>query len=209
MTFATALRDALEELGVPASNEQFRLMQGHFEILTRWNRRMNLTAVRDGAEAAKRHFGESAFLHRELPDAETIVDIGSGAGFPGVPLAVLRPRCSVVLVESKRRKAAFLRAVARDIPNVSVAECRIEDWRGTADWAVMRAVNPATALPCVANRVPRAAILGTDRPLNDTYGPWERKRTPWSDHKFLWIGIDRQHNSTNVSRETLAGRDPC
>ena len=129
-TFERALRAALDEIGIAASDSQIERLAAHHALLERWNRRMNLTRITGAVEVARRHFGEAAFLHRELPPAASLVDVGSGAGFPGLPVAVLRPESLVTLVESKRRKAAFLRQASWDLPNVRVAACRIADW----DW---------------------------------------------------------------------------
>lgn len=188
-SFEDALREALEELGLAPSREQVEQLCRHFALLQHWNRRMNLTGIGDPAEIARRHFGESAFVHAQLPAAKTLVDVGSGAGFPGLPVAVLRPATSVVLVESKRRKAAFLREASRGNGNVTVACCRIADWPGTADWALVRAVAAARVLPDLEGRVTRVAVLGTQRPSGG--GPfrrWQSQAVPWSNARRLWTG---------------------
>lgn len=193
MTFETALRRVLEELAADVQVAQFDQLCAHRKLLDRWNRRINLTAIRDEKTIVKRHYGESVFLHRELPSVSSLVDVGSGGGFPGVPLAILRPSTEVVLVESKVRKAAFLREATRDLANVQVAGVRVSDWTGTADFAVMRAVAPARVLPDLRGRVDRVAILGTTRPETQDFGPWAGRRTPWSELGMLWIsdGIAR------------------
>jgi 16S rRNA (guanine527-N7)-methyltransferase len=127
------------------------------------------------------------FLHRELPTIGSLVDVGSGAGFPGIPVAVLRPATHVTLVESKRKKASFLREATRGWSNVTIENCRIADWGGTARWALMRAVAPAAVLPDLRSRVARVAILGTDRPPNQPYSGWEGQPTPWSKRRRLWV----------------------
>ena len=187
-TFERALREALGELGVAASDGQLDQLCGHFALLQRWNRRMNLTGITDPAEIARRHFGESAFLHRELPALEALVDVGSGAGFPGLPVAILRPDASVTLVESRWRKAAFLREASRDATNVTVAGCRIADWPGRADWALVRAVAPERVLPDLEGRVSRVAILGTERPSGGRFGCWRDRAAPWGTARRLWTG---------------------
>src|ERR1017187_6190482 len=94
----------------------------------RWNRSLNLTAIRSREEAIERHYCESLFLGARLPaGALRIADVGSGAGFPGFPVAVLRPECSVTLIESHKRKAVFLREASRTLPNVRVFAKRAED----------------------------------------------------------------------------------
>ena len=192
MTFETELHKALDELGLTASPSQIGRMRDHFELLTKWNRIMNLTRITDVNKAVTRHYRESAFLHRELPEAKSVVDVGSGAGFPGLPFAVLRPRTQVTLVESKRRKAAFLREAARGLQNVTVEDCRISDWNGVAEWAMIRAVALPTVLPHLSRRCARVAYLGTGSPRNNHEFVWTYRPVPWSERQTLWLGNTRQ-----------------
>ncbi len=195
MRFRTALKTVLDELGVAASSEQLEVMRAHFELLRKWSRKMSLTTVTNPREAARRHFGEAAFVHRELPETESAVDVGSGGGFPGLPFAVLRPQTRVILIESRLRKAAFLRAAARRCPNVVVAHCRIEFWEGRADWALLRAVNPSSVLPSLTGRARRIAFLGTTRPsVRGWTGQWGSRAVPWSDRGRLWLGATPCHS---------------
>ncbi len=191
MTFADALREVLDDLGVEASAHQFDSLCRHFRLLERWNQRINLTGISDPAEAARRHYGESAYLHRELPPAASFVDVGSGAGFPGLPVAALRPLATVTLVESTLKKVAFLCEATRGMPNVRVRDCRIGEWEGTAEWALLRAVNPARVLGDVVGRATRVAMLGTERPPDGPFTDWESRPTPWSRQRRLWLGAAR------------------
>ena len=191
MTFDKELRETLDDLGVTASPSQIGRMRDHFELLTKWNRRMNLTRITDVREAVRRHYGESAFLHRELPETKSVVDVGSGAGFPGFPFAVMRPETHVTLVESRRRKAAFLREASRALSNVTVANCRVADWNGVAQWGLLRAVAPATVLSDLWGRVAQVAYLGTQRPQHGSAGDWAGRRIPWSEWQTLWLGTPR------------------
>lgn len=191
MTFETELHKALDKLGVRATPSEIGRMRDHFELLTKWNRRMNLTRITDVREAVRRHYGESAFLHRELPEAKSVVDVGSGAGFPGFPFAVMRPETHVTLVESRRRKAAFLREASRSLSNVTVANCRVADWNGVAQWGLLRAVAPTAVLFDLWGRVARVAYLGTRCPQNGSAYDWAGRRIPWSDRKTLWLGTPR------------------
>ncbi len=187
MTFESALRGILDELCVEVSPSQFGHLCKHFRLLEHWNRRINLTSVRDPQEAARWHYGESAFLHRELPAAASLVDVGSGGGFPGIPVAVLRPGTDVTLLEPTRKKAAFLQEVSRELPNVTVEALRLADWTGTADWALVRAVAPTSVLPDLAGRVAGVAVLSTQRPSDGIFGRWELRRLPWGERRRLWL----------------------
>ena len=206
MTFERSLRQVLAELGVGATDAQINRLLAHYSLLVRWNERTNLTRVIDPVAAAKRHYGEAAFLHRELPDAESFVDVGSGAGFPGVPVAILRPGTAMSLVESTQKKAAFLREVTNGMANVSVFNGRIGSWPGSADWAVMRAVNPARVLPDLSGKAKRVAILGTDQPPEDRFGGWQERKLPWGDRSRLWLSAAESSEADRVSRETARRR---
>ncbi len=95
----------------PPLAEQLRR---YLELLLRWNERTNLTAVRDPEQIVLRHFGESIQCSRALPaDTRTLLDFGSGAGFPGAVCALHRPELAVTLAESQGKKAAFLQELCR------------------------------------------------------------------------------------------------
>jgi hypothetical protein len=87
------------------SDAQLDALCDHYSLLLAWNERLNLTRVVSAADAARLHYVESLFLAAQLPPGELrIVDVGSGAGFPGIPVAILRPETRVDLVESHQRK---------------------------------------------------------------------------------------------------------
>ena len=123
------------------SPEQIATLNRHYETLVRWNAVMNLTAIQDPEEIVLRHYCESLFLARHLPSEPlSIADIGSGPGFPGFPVAIVRPDCAVTLVESHQRKAVFLKEVSRGVPNLSVLSERAKDVNRAFDWVISRAV---------------------------------------------------------------------
>jgi 16S rRNA (guanine(527)-N(7))-methyltransferase RsmG len=144
---------------VRLSDVQIAQLYQHYELLVRWNERMNLTSVKPGPEMVVRHYCESLFFAAHLPEQlkdVAILDVGSGAGFPGVPLAILKPAWHVVLVEAVQKKAVFLRESCRHLQNVSVLAQRIENVTQSGDWAVSRAVEPREILrnlPRLAKRV--------------------------------------------------------
>src|SRR5208337_5462263 len=140
------------------SAPQVSSLHSHFELLLKWNQRINLTSVRSPEEIITRHYCESIFFGAHLPDAPDgfrILDLGSGAGFPGVPMAVLRPGWRITLLESHQRKAVFLRESTRGLPNVSVVSQRIEAVSARFDWLVSRAVK----LEDVLGAIPRVSSL--------------------------------------------------
>jgi 16S rRNA (guanine527-N7)-methyltransferase len=87
----------------------------YLDLLLKWNARTNLTSIRDPEQIVRRHFGESLFAAQHLADCDTLLDLGSGAGFPGLPIALLRPEIHVTLAESQNKKATFLRETVRTL----------------------------------------------------------------------------------------------
>jgi 16S rRNA (guanine527-N7)-methyltransferase len=129
------------------SDEQLAQLEAHYKLLIQWNQKINLTRIQKLDEIVRFHYCESLFLARALPSGPLrILDVGSGAGFPGIPIAILRPECFVHLVESHQRKAVFLREASRDLPNVSVLAQRADAVSGAYDWIVSRAVDPDEVL---------------------------------------------------------------
>ena len=129
----------------------------YLELLLKWNGRTNLSAIRDPEEIIRRHFGESLFAARYLPEGKTLLDLGSGAGFPGLPIALAHPHLAVILAESQNKKASFLREVIRtlNLP-IEVWPHRVEDLppERLFDIVAMRAVdNPALALTLARQRL--------------------------------------------------------
>lgn len=140
--------------------EQLAMLMRHFELLGKWKAKTNLTAIREPEEMVRRHFGESLALAQELSDLdhETVADLGSGAGFPGVPIAVMLPRAKVVLIESQNKKATFLKEVVRSLglPNVSVLNQRAEEVSAKFEVVSLRAVERFTQALMVASLMLRA-----------------------------------------------------
>lgn len=98
----------------PLDGEGVRLFESYLSLILRWNTRVNLTAIRDANGILSRHFVESITCARALPPGiRTLLDFGSGAGFPGLPIALCRREIAVTLAESQGKKAAFLREAVR------------------------------------------------------------------------------------------------
>jgi 16S rRNA (guanine527-N7)-methyltransferase len=128
------------------STEQLELISTYLDLLARWNRRINLTAIRDREAILTRHFGESLFAARHfLPDplaALSVTDVGSGAGFPGMPLKIWAPQIRLTLIESNGKKATFLNEAIRtlNLSHVNVLVSRVEQVRAQSDLVTLRAV---------------------------------------------------------------------
>lgn len=116
------------EGGLALSEEQAERCCRHLELVEMWNRRVNLTRI-TGFDALVRHVLDSLVPSIWLPDVGRALDVGSGAGFPGVPLAIVFPRLQVTLLESDRKKSSFLKFCAADLglTNVVVVHGRVEE----------------------------------------------------------------------------------
>jgi 16S rRNA (guanine527-N7)-methyltransferase len=138
----------------------------YLRLILKWNARINLTAIRTPEEIVRRHFGESLFVGLRLGECPTLLDFGSGAGFPGVPIQLLRPDVAVTLAESQSKKAAFLHEVARSLGlSAEIWAGRVEAMPADRrfDTVALRAVDRMeTALAEAARRASRRIlILGT------------------------------------------------
>jgi 16S rRNA (guanine527-N7)-methyltransferase len=122
----------------------------YLDLLLKWNAHTNLTAIRNPEEIVRRHFGESLFAARHLPPGGTLLDLGSGAGFPGIPIQLALPNLRVTLAESQNKKAAFLREAVRSLNlSTQVWAARAESFPAETrfDIVALRAVdNPEAAL---------------------------------------------------------------
>ncbi len=192
--FAELLRSRLA--GITAlTDHQVSALLAHYELLVRWNRKLNLTTVTEIGEAIERHYCESLFLAAHLPERSLrIADIGSGAGFPGFPVAVARPDCEVTLIDSHRRKSVFLREASRSHSNIRVLAARGEDVNEEFDFAVSRAVSYGDLAKSLKALGAEAALLtGAEGPPESLGFDWQPPiPLPWGHHRFLRL----------VSRET-------
>jgi 16S rRNA (guanine527-N7)-methyltransferase len=141
----------------------------YLDLLLKWNARTNLTAIRDPEEIVRRHFGESLFAARHLGDPDTLLDLGSGAGFPGLPIALLHPEIRVILAESQNKKSTFLREAVRTLglQNVEIWPARAESLPPARQFhtVTMRAVdNMAAAIAAATPRATHQLLLLTGTP---------------------------------------------
>lgn len=163
-------------------------LSAYLDLLLKWNARTNLTAIRDPEEIVRRHFGESLFAARHiLAETKTLLDVGSGAGFPGLPVALLHPEIQVTLAESQNKKSTFLREAVRTLTlqNVEVWPSRVESMPRNRRFNVvtLRAVDDmATALPAARVRIaPGGQLLllttRTQAPASGTSIPLPNSQT--------------------------------
>ena len=124
------LHNAAEEIGTSLSDTQANQLIGYVDLMEKWNRAFNLTAVRRRSELFSRHIFESLAVKPYIR-GEQWADIGTGAGLPGVPLAITEPDNPFVLLDSNSKKTRFLLEVKRalGLSNIEVETTRVENWR--------------------------------------------------------------------------------
>ena len=174
--FRSALQQIIEEFAEafgtgPLTVDQLTRLSQHYSLLCNWNRRINLTRITEPEESARVHYAESLLGRTFIGDSRTLLDIGSGAGFPGLPLAVTCPALQVTALEVNQKKSLFLKEAkdALRLSNFSVATARIEDFR-TEDYDVLvsRALDRSEELlPEVIDRMiqGQSTMLYTTEPL--------------------------------------------
>jgi 16S rRNA (guanine527-N7)-methyltransferase len=199
------------EASAALTDTQLNEISAYMDLLLRWNARMNLSAVRDRESILTRHFGESLFAARHLLPSNQdrlsrsrVVDVGSGAGFPGLPMKIWSPDVQLTLIESNQKKATFLREVIRrlELKDATVFSGRAENFPGQADVVTLRAVEHfetalgvATRLVVPAGRIAlligSAQVMRAQELARDV--TWQRAATiPLSSSRVLLIG--RKHS---------------
>lgn len=190
---------ALRPYGAQPSAEKCGQIRWYAEKLLLWNRKVNLTSITEPGEILRRHFGESFFSAQFLPSQGTLIDIGSGAGFPGLALKIACPDLSVFLVEPNKKKSTFLNEVCRgidlqgvrvlaqefqeitnEISSVNIVTARAVGSHGELlEWSIR--VGARTAAFWVGAK--GAAEISTDARFS-----WEKLLIPGNKESFLVIG---------------------
>ena len=161
--FLSALESGAHVLGIEIDRELAESLAKHYALLVKWAAKMNLTAIKDPVEAAHLHALDS-LLFAELiaeEDRSKTVDVGSGAGFPGIPLALARPNLEMILLEPIRKRASFLRVALADLglARVRVVEGRLEEGDVPPRlWPVELIVSRATIPPVELARLAPAKL---------------------------------------------------
>lgn len=144
-----------EHMKLELTPDQTASFEHYQALLLEWNRKFNLTAITDPQEMQLKHFYDSLTCLRAIPpDAQSLIDIGCGAGLPGIPLKIMLPHLKLVLVDSVGKKVEFCRMTAQELglTDVTALHARAEDLgqdkvhREQYDWAVARAVAPLPVL---------------------------------------------------------------
>lgn len=124
-----ALELGLQQLNVELPELRQKQILRYLELLAKWNRTFNLTAIREPVQMVSHHVLDALAVLRELPGGR-LADVGSGAGVPGIPIAIAQPERAVTLNDASHKKASFLRQaiIELQLPNCSVHAGRVETW---------------------------------------------------------------------------------
>jgi 16S rRNA (guanine527-N7)-methyltransferase len=145
--FKPALEAVLQDYNIrPLNEKQMAQLVAHYEMMIVWNRHTNLTRIVNPQDAARLHYGESLFGARFVGEAKKVLDIGSGAGFPAIPLAVMLSDVEITALEANQKKALFLQEAkeALKLENFRVARARVEAFDlGEFDLLTSRALDRA------------------------------------------------------------------
>ncbi len=143
MTIAAQLERGLDAMGIALDAAARSKLVAYLELIGKWNKVHNLTAVREPAQMVVLHLLDSLSVLPHVAHAKTLLDVGTGAGLPGIPIAIARPDLAVTLLDSSHKKATFLRQAKAELAlaNVQVACERVENWHPPApfDAVVSRA----------------------------------------------------------------------
>jgi 16S rRNA (guanine527-N7)-methyltransferase len=176
---ANEIRRTLDPYGFEPTDKQAALIVAYIELLLKWNRVVSLTTVTNPVEIVGRHFGESVFLAQLLPVENCrLVDIGTGAGFPGLALKIAAPSIRLTLIESNKKKGAFLSEVVRNLefPDVEIRAERFEEIRPQH----------------IESNVVTSRAVGEFKELLH----WSKNALTHRGHVALWVGAD---DSTRIS----------
>lgn len=173
------IRQGAAQLSLALDDVQVSKALGFLALIRKWNRVVNLTSIDRGAQAVAKHLMDSFAIHRFITGA-TICDVGSGAGLPGIPLAILFPHKDFILLDSNGRKTSFMTQarVELDLNNITVVQHRVEAWQGEQadsrfDQVVCRAYASLNKIASTTAHLikPGGSILAmkgaTDEPLTE------------------------------------------
>ena len=169
----TRIRAALCPFGVSPSAEHIEQIREYLRLLLRWNQMISLTSLTDPEEIVGRHFGESVFGSKLLPVENCrLADVGTGAGFPGLALKIFYPTIQLLLIDSNKKKCAFLAEIVRSLAlsNVEILAERFEQIRPEK----------------IAANVITSRAVGEFKP----FLKWSRKALTQRGHVMLWIGAE-------------------
>lgn len=192
MTLAQRITAGIVDLGLQEHTDKADRFAHYLEMIARWNRVTNLTAVKSAEEMIALHLLDSLSVHPFI-SGPRVLDVGSGAGLPGIPLALIQPDKDFILLDSNGKKTRFMTqaAIELELTNVSVLQQRIEDCQEVVDQVISRAFTSLTEFVQLCR--PRLAAGGN---LLAMKGPAEKDQAEQfpqaSVHSLCVPGLDKQ-----------------
>lgn len=163
--------EAAEKLGIPLSSATLPLFQTYYQELCAWNKKVNLTAITEEKEVYIDHFIDSLIPEKFIPSESRVIDLGSGGGFPGIPLKIVRQDIAVTLVDSSLKKILFQRHVIRTLglERISAVHARTEEvcpTKGGYEVCIGRAFAPLASFLSASRglRAPNGSIIAMKGP---------------------------------------------
>lgn len=152
--FENVFREYLDEMNIVLNDKQIEQFYEYMNLLLNWNEKINLTAIIEPKEIILKHFIDSLTINKYIEKNKNLVDIGTGAGFPGIPLKILRPDLKITLLDSLNKRINFLNEVIKilKLENIDAVHSRIEEfgknkkYRENFDYVTSRAVANLTVL---------------------------------------------------------------
>ena len=152
--FSKELNYKIQKIGVNLNEIQIKQFYGYMKILLEWNEKINLTAITDENEIILKHFVDCATIAKYVKEVDSVLDLGTGAGFPGIPLKIIKPKIKITLVDSLNKRINFLNELIKEIKleNIETIHSRAEElaknkeYRESFDIAASRAVAPLNVL---------------------------------------------------------------
>ena len=128
--FEKEIMGYVEELGIKLSKEQAEKFFNYMNLLLEWNEKINLTAITEEKEVIVKHFVDSLTIAKYIPEGASLVDVGTGAGFPGIPLKIIREDLKITLLDSLQKRINFLDVVIKELnlENIETIHARVEEF---------------------------------------------------------------------------------
>ena len=202
----TTLAKGLDALGLSLTAEQQHQIIDYLQLLTKWNRVFNLTAVRDMQAMVTQHALDSLAMVPYV-DCSPVLDLGSGAGLPGIPLAIALPTCSFVLLDCQQKRTLFLQQTitALGLTNVSVVTARIEEYKTATPYKIITARAVASCTQLVRSSIDLIAADGRWLLLKGNVNPDEYANLPESVRfsrviPLIVPGLNKQRQLVEICR---------
>ncbi len=134
--FKNHLYSGFETLNIKISDDQIELMAVHAKELMFWNQKINITAINNPLQIAEKHFMDSIAAASFIKNKSCLLDLGSGGGFPGIPIKIINPLLNVVLIDASLKKINFLKHVIRrlGLKGIKAVNARVQDLQGKTDY---------------------------------------------------------------------------